>query len=86
MKKVMSFILIAIAYIMLALIWLASIIYYTSLWGGIGFFGALFTTPISTGIYVFIYLISGVSQFIGTVIYFGIIFIAFWLASIIEDS
>lgn len=30
------------------------LLFYLALWGGIGFFGALVTTPVSTGIYVLI--------------------------------
>jgi hypothetical protein len=53
-----------IAWLLVAGYWVMSLFYFAEVWGGLGFFGALFTTPLSTIAYVGICLFSSVGGFI----------------------
>jgi hypothetical protein len=61
-----------IGYIMIIFVQVLAIAYFSSIWGGIGFFGALMTMPLSGFVYAIIGLFSSLAGFIGWVIYLTI--------------
>lgn len=68
-----------LGYIMLLLTGAWGLFYWTAMFGGIGFFGALLTTPASEGIAVILNMFSSVVNFISWVFWFVtmIIFISY---------
>lgn len=56
----------------IAWMFLSGLIYWSSVYGGIGFFGALLTTPISTILFLILRLFWGWSYFLGTVVWVGL--------------
>lgn len=53
------------------------ILYFTSIWGGIGFFGSLITIPMSTIVYVILASFGSVTTFVINLVAVAIMAICF---------
>lgn len=62
-----------IGYLMLAWLGITGVLYWTNIWGAIGFFGSLLTIPFSQIIAILILAFSSVENFIGYVLWFVVI-------------
>lgn len=65
-----------VGYLMLGWAWLSGLAFWTGIWGGIGFFGSLLTTPISQCIAILFMMFTSVEGFIGWAMF---LFVAFTL-------
>lgn len=63
---------VVIGYLMLLWLGLSGVLFWTGVWGGIGFFGSLLTTPFSQGIAIMIMAFASLENFVGYAIYFFI--------------